>query len=95
MRERILLSFLGGLLVGLAVGMLFLSWLVMQTIDYLAFETAILMLVGGILLGRRVAPKTKEMRLTGRVFDFPQGSVMVEVALRRAKSIIPVRVTQK
>jgi len=96
MRER-LVPFLGGLIVGFAICMLFLSGYVAQAAGYPLFFTigiAIMMFAGGVLLGRRAAPRAKEMRLTGRVFDFPQGVVMVETALRRVKSIIPVKVTQ-
>jgi len=49
----------------------------------------------GIVLGRAFAPKSSAMRLTGRIFEFPQGPVMVEVSLRRMKSILPTEVTQE
>jgi len=97
-RER-LAPFLGGLMVGVAIGMLALSGFAARAAaGYPLFFTigvAVMTFIGGVLLGRRAAPKTQEVRLAGRVFDFPQGSVMVEVALRRAKSMIPVRVTQE
>lgn|GEM_PF-6062553 len=84
---------------GVAIGMLLLSGFAAQAvIGYPIFFTigvAVMTFMGGVLFGRRVSSKTQEVRLTGRVFDFPQGSVMVEVALRRIKSIIPVRVTQR
>ena len=97
MRE--LATFLGGLMVGVAISILFLSGLAIQVATgyplFFITGIAIMMFLGGMLLGRKSAPRVHEMRLTGRVFDFPQGSVMVEVALRRARSIIPVRVTQE
>jgi len=89
----------GGFIIGLVVGMFVLSGPAISVASsfpaFFTIGTAILTFVAGILLGRKTTPKPHEIKLTGRVFEFPQGSVMVEVALRRAKSIIPVRVTQE
>jgi len=91
--------FLAGFTVGFAVNMLLLSEFTAQiATGYPLFFMAGLaaaMFASGMLLGRKIAPKSQEMRLTGRVFDFPQGSVMVEVALRRMRSILPTKVTQE
>jgi len=96
MREH-LAPFLGGLTVGVAIGMLLLSGFAAQAATgyplIFTVGIAVMTFVGGVLLGRRAAPKTKEVRLTGRVFEFPQGPVMVEVALKRAKSMLPTKVT--
>ena len=89
----------GGFIIGLVVGMFVLSGPAISAASsfpaFFTIGTAILTFVAGILLGRKTTSKSHEIKLTGRVFEFPQGSVMVEVALRRAKSIIPVRVTQE
>jgi len=91
-------SAIGGFVTGLAVGMLVMLVLSGPAMNAagasLLLTTAVGMLafVAGALLGRRAS--RQEIRLSGRVFEFPQGFVMVEVALRRARSIIPVRVTQ-
>jgi len=90
-----LVPFLGGLVVGVAIGMLVLSGAVAGYPLVLTIGVSVLMFVGGLLLGRKSSPKPQPMRLTGRVFDFPQGFVMVEAALRRAKSIIPAKVTEE
>jgi len=95
-KEKIL-PFLGGILVGLAVGMLFLSGFAMQVAVgyplYFMVGIAALAFVGGALLGKRMSPKY-EMKLTGRIFNFPQGPVMVQAALKRVGSLIPRKVTQ-
>jgi len=48
-------------------------------------------LLGGIIAARE---KREEVKLTGRVFEFPQAPIMVEMALRRYGSIIPRRMTE-
>ena len=92
-----LLPFLGGLVVGAVVGVLFLSGFALEVATGYPFPfiagIVVLTFLGGAMVGWRVSPKPREPRLTGRVFDFPQGLVMVEIALKRAKSIIPVKVT--
>jgi len=95
--DRAVVAFVAGELIGVAVGVLATSWFThVIEAQPLVFTTAIAALVGvgGFLAGRRSTPK-HEMRLTGRVFDFPQGSVMVEVALRRMRSILPTKVTEE
>ena len=98
MRER-LAPFLGGLMAGVAVGMLLLPEFMAQVASdhplFFIVGLTATMFVAGVSLGRKSSPKPREMKLTGRVFDFPQGSVMVEVALRRMKSILPTKVTQE
>ena len=92
------LHFLGGLVVGVGIGMVVLSGTVASLAGYplaITIGVSAFMFVGGIFLGRKASPKVQPMRLTGRVFDFPQGFVAVEVALRRAKSMIPVKVTEE
>lgn len=89
---------IGGFIIGLVTGMLVLSGPAMNVAGTspMLFVAGVVALtfVAGILLGRKTSPKPQEIRLTGRVFEFPQGSVMVEVALRRMKSILPTRVTR-
>jgi len=97
MDERIF-PFIGGLVVGVAVAMVFLERAV-QTVatNNLWFFTVgigALLFIGGLLLGKKMTPKPQEMRLTGRVFDYPQGSIMIEVALKRMRSILPTKVTE-
>jgi len=93
-----ILPFIGGLATGIAVAMIFLGTLAqMAALNYpWAFTIGIgaLLFVGGLLVGIKTSPKPQEMKLTGRVFDFPQGSIMVEVALRRMRSILPTKVTE-
>lgn len=94
-----LAPFLGGLLVGLVIGSLVFSYIVVEVATgmpvALIIGVSMLTFIAGVLVGGRRQEKTKEIRLTGRVFDFPQGPVMVEVALKRMGSIIPVKVTQE
>ena len=89
---------IGGFIIGLVVGMFILSGPAMTVVGtspmLFAVGVAALTFVAGILLGRKTTPKPQEIKLTGRVFEFPQGTAMVEVALRRMKSILPTRVTQ-
>jgi len=90
---------LGGFIVGLVVGMFIFSGPAMSVAGtspiLFAVGVAALTFVAGVLLGRKTSPKPHEIKLTGRVFEFPQGSVMVEVALKRMKSILPTKVTQE
>ena len=89
---------LGGFLIGVIVGIFVVGGpaAAVAASEPLIFAIAVasLAFLAGALLGRRTSPKPKEMKLTGRVFEFPQGTVMVEVALRRLKSILPTKVTQ-
>lgn len=80
-------------MIGLVIGALLFGWVTAHRNPLLLFGIAGVSLVAGILLGKSTA-KPQEMRLTGRVFEFPQGSVMVEVALKRLGSILPTRVTE-
>lgn len=96
MKEKIF-PFLGGILVGAAIGMLVLPPVTLQLSTnflILTIATSILTFVGGILLGGHIMPK-KEMKLTGRVFEFPQAPIMIEIALKRAKSILATKVTEE
>jgi len=90
--------FLGGLAVGIPIGVLFLAEYVLEfAAEYpllFIIGISVVMFVGGLVLGRRASPKPQKVRLTGRVFDFPQGAVMVETALRRVKSILPTKVVR-
>ena len=89
---------LGGFVLGLVVGVLVAG----PAVAGLAVASPVLFAAGaaaagfaaGLLLGRRSSPRPREVRLTGRVFEFPQGPVMVEVALRRMGSVLPTRVTR-
>ena len=90
-------AFLAGFASGLAFGLLLLEP-VQAALGFpqpFAAGVAAAVFAGGLLLGRGLAPKPREVRLTGRVFDFPQGPVMVEAALRRAKSILPTKVVER
>ncbi|MBW2674862.1 MAG: hypothetical protein JRD89_15850 [Deltaproteobacteria bacterium] len=40
------------------------------------------------MIGRRTSPKIEPVKFSGRVFEFPQGPIMVEAALRRMGSVI-------
>jgi len=51
----------------------------------------ILAVFGGMLVARE---KREELKLVGRVFEFPQAPIMVEIALKRYGSIIPRRMTE-
>jgi len=88
----------GGFLIGVLVGIFVFSGPVMVAAGCNALVFALAMasiaFVAGLMLGRRASPKPQPIRLTGRVFEFPQGMVMVEVALKRLKSILPTKVTQ-
>lgn len=90
MRERVL-PFLGGLMAGIIVGALVAAVPMSQSMGSPALlaGVAVVMFVAGLLLGRRWKPTQQEVRFTGRVFEFPQGSAMVEVALRRMRSVLP------
>jgi len=89
---------LGGFLIGILVGIFVVGGPAAAAIAseplVFAIAAASLAFVAGILFGRRSSPKPKEMKLTGRVFEFPQGAVMVEVALRRLKAVLPTKVTR-
>ena len=61
-------------------------------------DSAFLLMVGGCIVsfvaGMVVGRKTKKLPragipLRGRFFDYPQGAVIVETALKRAGSLIP------
>jgi len=73
----------------LVVGVL-LSWIPASSIAIVA-GIYLMALLGGIIAARG---KREEVKLTGRVFEFPQAPIMVEMALRRYGSIIPRRMTE-
>jgi len=83
--------FLSGLILGELIGIFVMAG---PTIQF-AFSCPILFLVaicvfsfiGGLLLGVATRPKSKKLPLAGRVFEFPQGPLMVEIALKRMKSL--------
>lgn len=90
-------AFLGGLALGLVVGTFVIGGIIagvgLNTV-VVAGATGAGAFIAGLVLGMTSRPKQEPVRLTGRVFEFPQGPVMVEVALKRASSIIPTKVTQ-
>lgn len=94
MKSRVL-PFIGGLITGFAFGLIvpagFMANVLLGYPVFFTIVASVVTFIGGVLAGARVSPKTQPVRMTGRVFEFPQGPIMVEVALRRAKSIIPGR----
>jgi len=91
-----LLPFVGGILLGVVVGVFLVSAPVIEValsmpIAFVIGLVAVVFLAG-LLVGRKSSPKPEEVRMTGRVFEFPQGPLMVEVALRRMGSVLPTKV---
>ena len=83
----------GGFLIGLVVGALVFGWIITHKSPLVLLGIAGLAFVAGLLIGKGTA-KPREMHLTGRVFEFPQGAVLLEVALKRLGSILPTKVTE-
>ena len=96
MKERVL-TFLGGTLVGIVLGIFVVSKPFIALAGaypwFLALGTSILAFFGGTLIARKTT-KVQPIRFSGRIFEFPQAPIMVEVALRRMESVIPARVTR-
>jgi len=96
MRERVLVL-LGGLLIGIVLGIFVVSKPFIALAGaypwFLALGTSILAFFGGTLIARKTT-KVQPIRFSGRIFEFPQAPIMVEVALRRMESVIPARVTR-
>jgi len=89
-----MMQFVAGLVLGLSVGVALAITALHVTVQYywiIAAGVSALMFIAGAVVERR---RRREIRLTGRVFEFPQGPVMVEIALRRMSSILPAKVTQ-
>jgi len=66
------------------------GWFAGDTVIFVAM-LFVLSLLGGMLVARE---KREELKLVGRVFEFPQAPVMVEIALKRYGAIIPRRMTE-
>ena len=70
----------------------FFSMLVLGTIEimqlFLFIGVCIISFAIGFFIKR---PKAPEIKLTGRIFAFPQAPVQIEASLRRMGSILPVR----
>jgi len=68
-------------------------------IGHSAALAAGLAFVVGFPLGLGIAqlfkPKQRSIPLVGRVFSFPQAPVFLEVAAKRAKTLIPARITSE
>ncbi|RLE47842.1 MAG: hypothetical protein DRJ18_02740 [Candidatus Methanomethylicota archaeon] len=91
-------AFLAGVLLGVVVGTFVVGGFVAGMglhIAVVAGATGAGAFVAGLVLGMTTRPKQEPIRLTGRIFEFPQGPIMVEVALKRASSLIPARVTRE
>jgi len=59
-----------------------------------ALVAAFAFLIGfptGLGLGRLFSPPQRKIPMVGRVFSFPQAPVMLEIAAKRAGSLIPAR----
>jgi len=83
------------LLIGMGMGAIigsFFSMLVLGTIEimqlFLFIGVCIISFAIGFFIKR---PKAPEIKLTGRIFAFPQAPVQIEASLRRMGSILPVR----
>jgi len=79
-----------GVLVGVLVGGALLS---VETIAMLGGVTVVLGVVmlaflGGLFIGLSRRPPRPQIRISGRMFDFPQAPAMVEIALRRMRAIV-------
>ncbi len=94
---RIVFALFGGLLLGLAIGIFIVGAPLIATLAgvplLLVIGIAIIAFVGGLLIGRL---GTKEQaiqppRFGGRVFEFPQGPLLVEIALKRAGYVVKRR----
>ena len=92
--KTVLHYFVGGIVLGVVLGVLVGGALL--SIDAIAslggvatiLGAVALAFVGGLFLGSfRQQPKPR-VRLSGRVFDFPQAPAMVEIALRRMRAIV-------
>jgi len=91
-----LLPFVGGILLGVVAGVFLVSAPAVEValsmpIAFVIGLVAVVFLAG-LLVGRKSSPKPEEVRMTGRVFEFPQGPLMVEVALKRMGSVLPTKV---
>lgn len=91
-----LLPFAGGILLGAVAGVFLVSAPALEVAVGMPIVfivgVAVVTFVAGLLVGRKTSPKPEEVRMTGRVFEFPQGPLMVEVALKRMGSILPTKV---
>ena len=83
------------LLIGIGIGAIigsFFSMFILGTVEimqlFLFIGVCIISFAIGYFIKR---PKAPEIRLTGRVFAFPQAPVQIEASLRRMGSILPIR----
>lgn len=93
------LPFIAGIMLGLSIGVLVVAGATLELA--LSFPLAAIVaifagaIIGSFLLGASIGgKKPREIQLTGRVFEFPQGPIMVEVALKRMGSLIPAKPTK-
>jgi len=49
----------------------------------------------GLAIGLMLRPPQRKIPLVGRVFSFPQAPVMLEVAAKRSKTLIPTKITSE
>ena len=85
------LSLVGILCFGLGI---IVSYLVGFLGGNTALVVGIAFLIGfpaGLAIGLMLRPPQRSIPLTGRVFSFPQAPVMLEIAAKRAGSLIPAR----
>lgn len=79
-----------GVVVGILVGGALLT---VEAVSMIGGVTVVLGVVvlaflGGLFIGLSRKPPRPRVRLSGRVFDFPQAPAMVEIALRRMRAIV-------
>ena len=88
MEERMDTSTFIGIVIGVGVGFGVAIALSLIPAKAMLLATGIAMLAGlgaGFMAGSRTSkPRRSNVRLTGRVFPFPQGPYYIEIALRRA-----------
>lgn len=94
MRERGVFLFVGGVLIGIVIGVFILSNAIIAIAGtfpvFVNVVVAVLAFFGGIFVSRKTE-KQEQIRFSGRVFEFPQAPVVVEIALRRLGSMVPTR----
>ena len=91
MNEKVL-TLLGGILLGIVFGVFLVSKSIIAVAGtypwIVAILSSVLMFFGGVLISRKTS-KTEPIRFSGRVFEFPQAPIMIEVALTRMGALVP------
>jgi len=87
-------AFVGGALVGIAIGILLGAYPIIaytvqtNTLMFMIADT-IVGVIGGLAIGWKLGGgKARGVKLQGRFWRFPQGNLMVQISLKRMGSLV-------